>query len=734
MKRLLLTTLMFLPSTQGFTVDDALQYAASLPENPAPIGPSYLINPDYSRWYQYHEPWLFTRLVNKVGIARPSWSPKIFSMLLAHVATARVKKGFAVPHTMSIKAKPGSQVIIIGPLYGAYHSFMESIGDLVRKKLLDYSFKLSKPDTYLVMLGDTIDGSPYNMETLTVIFELMNKNPENVFYVAGLQETKDTWHGGGLAQDILTRTRDQSLLNEMSTFFKTLPRALFIQVGKDTIKLGNDSSLKGCSAQGPKPRMCPSSEERELPVKVVIHPEHRSMSYQNHPGLLMTGVEEGAQAWAVFSGSNRLYREEFRFVYDAYAILTIGSSLDTSVISLYNQNVGHRSGFTHASRLLVLTGKELRGRDEKADFVYGKEEGNKPKQEPLYIGCTLDLTKGAAPIGRRVRDGIVLALKQINDEGGINGRPVSVIVMDDEYSPEKARRNVETFMKTYKSPIFLCNLGSPTLESYAELVKKGDLFLFFPITGAPDFRKKEFTGVVHWRASYSSEAQAVTQYVVDTFAIRSFGFLYQDDSYGVGALAGAQKVLDQKKITKVVKAPYERNVTSFSRQVKSIQDGLVSAIGFFSTSVAAMEFIRQAGVEFFMGKKLFAVSDLAEESFTKFVKQRGLDMTISQFAPNPHTSTMDIVEDFRKALSRLGITESDVFALEGYMSTSLMVNILKQAGPEYTKESINKVISSLENTSFKGLPLSFDPETRELVHLLWLDTGAPEWVLQKTSS
>ena len=54
-------------------------------------------------------------------------------------------------------------------------------------------------------------------------------------------------------------------------------------------------------------------------------------------------------------------------------------------------------------------------------------------------------------------------------------------------SPARARQNVKEFVKKYKSNIFLCNVGSPTLEAYLDLVKRGEIFVFFPVTGGTSF-------------------------------------------------------------------------------------------------------------------------------------------------------------------------------------------------------------------------------------------------------
>ena len=352
----------------------------------------------------------------------------------------------------------------------------------------------------------------------------------------------------------------------------------------------------------------------------------------------------------------------------------------------------------------------------------------------MVIGCTLDLSKGASGQGKQLKIGIALCVNDQNQKGGIDGRRIDVIFMDDEYSPEKARQNVKEFVKKYKSSLFLGNLGSPTLQAYLDLVRQDEIFIFFPDTGAPMFRKPDLLGIVHWTASYESEAKGLTSHILETYNIKDFAFLYQNDAYGKGALEGARKVLAGAKIVGALEVPYERNTTSFKSAIEKIKASPARAIGFFSTSIAATEFIRQAGVEFFIGKKLFALSDLGEESFKSFVHQKGLDMVIAQFAPNPATSTLDIIKEYRDSLHASGRTKTDIFMLNGYISARLMIDILCKTKQNFSHKQIRSVIESMKDYHYKGLNLTFDPQTRELAHLLWLDVGLPEWLVQKTRS
>ena len=739
MKKIMIALIAFITysNTKGFcTLESAERFAAQNPELVTVKHTSLVLNPDFIDWYRAHTPGVWGHIRSFFSLTPPDWSISSFRCLLQTVFTSREKKLYPQGYTLIMRPQPGSRFVIFGPLNGAFHSLVRDLGALKKQGIIDNTFKLVHPDTYIVFNGNVVDGTPYLLETLTLILSLMHANPERVIMITGQYEFRDYWKGAGLQTELDERVSDGAGTSQLlTTFFATLPLSLIL-VGpktKDTIRIVNlpqnlnDITCKQQIDQLPSggSLICPMSKTRhgEYPVSSLIQAENRLVSYRHHPGLVTVPSESGAITWSLFSGPTPVYRTYFHFMYDAFTILTIGKSMAESTLALYNQPVENPSGFKEAAVYTVLTGRKLNG---------GATPVSGPQQEPIVIGCTLDLSKGVSGQGKQVKMGISLAVNEQNARGGINGRPLEIVFMDDGYSPERARRNVIDFTKKYKSSIFLCNLGTPTLESYLDLVKSGKAFIFFPITGAPVFRKPDLLTMVHWRTSYTNEARALTEYLIKNEQIQDFAFFYQKDDYGLGALAGARAVLKEHNIHRFKEVPYVRNTTNFKQAIEQIKASSASAIGFFSTAIAAAEFIRQAGVEFFIGKKLFALSDLAEQSFVSFAHEKGLDMLIAEFAPNPVNSTLQIVQCYRHAVNAQGFVKQDVFMLEGYIGARILIDIIQKAGKDLSHKNLLHSISGMKKYDFKGLTLTFDPNTRELAHNLWINTGTPEWIKQET--
>lgn len=764
MKKLFLL-LMFCSSSWCTYLKMLQDYADRYPELVENVSEHSVYNPDYTRWYMTHAPSIVDSLMHTFRI-KQLWPADETKKLLTTLTRKREDEGYGQLHDILLNPKPGSQCIMLGPLFGSFHSLVRVLTELHRMNYITADLTLTKPNTYIVFVGNVIDESPYILETLTIVLKFLFLNPTTVFYLSGQHERDDFWKGFGLKREIALKIGDPLFENSATRFFKTLPRSFIIKdpsKAPDLIAITFFSqdvqkySLKDCMEKAQKRpagtiTVCPLIKEnlQNLDIKAVITGEQRLMSYRQHRGLVQVPAETGALTWSLFSAPNALYRKYFYFYYDAFSILTVGQTLAQSVISLYNEDVRELTGFKRSAIYGVLSGearirdlktrpgenvfipltgiKEVNECSKKSDLDETKISLKLAEKKPIIIGCTLDLSKGASVPGKHVKEGMSLRVNEVNRSGGIDGHPIKVIFMDDEYSPEKARVNVEHFIESQKSTLFLCNLGSANLESYLDLIKKDKVFLFFPITSAPIFRKPDLIGLVHWTVSYKNEAKMLTEYMIKEFQIKDFGFFYQNDSYGTGGLEGAREVLKDAKLPPGVEIGYERNTTQFKSQLEQLKAKPIGALGLFSNSVATIEFIRQAGVEFFVGKKLFALSDLSEESFTKFARQKGLDLIIAQFSPNPVTSNMEIVRDFRIAVESQGYSDLDIFTLEGYVAASFALDIMKKAWPSLSHASLLRVINGMQDYHYKGFTLTFDPKTRELAHKLWLNLGNPEWL------
>ena len=133
------------------------------------------------------------------------------------------------------------------------------------------------------------------------------------------------------------------------------------------------------------------------------------------------------------------------------------------------------------------------------------------------------------------------------------------------------------------------------------------------------------------------------------------------------------------------------------------------------------------GTDFLIGKILIGGSVfLNVDSFKKNIRFQGLDMVIPSLVPNPKTSDLSIVKDFRTFAQNNHIEDEPV-ALQTYISARIFVEIIKKIKGPVTKQKIIEVAEQFKGFDLGGIPLTFDPQTRRLINTLWIDSGKEQW-------
>lgn len=745
------------------TLHDVQKYAELLEEYPDIDNEDWL-NPDYTSFHQDLIPSRFERILMKVGLRKqPLWSVQNFEKVLRRVVPAREKNAYLGRFIQKIIPTEGARFFIFGDVHGAFHSLVRDLVELKNLGVIDEQLKIIAQDDYFVFNGNVVDRSPFILETLTLVLTLMQVNPNQVIYIRGKHEDKEHWHNYGLRRELEVRARSISseripLQKLVTRFFNTLPLALYLiadqtETAVDVVRISNysrdydelnEKNYAGFLADPQTKNLSVFKLDnkwvstKSIDVKVIIKTESRSIVYRPTSGLQMIERDKGSVAWTLLSSPTRTFRQLYEFFYDAFAVLTVQQRLEDWTLALYNRDVRERLGFSMAGEFNLLTGlkiekKEVKKEPEKAAIVAPAEKEPKKvakieveRKDEIVIGTSLDLSKGMSVFGKQIAKGLELVINDVNKKGGIRGKKINLIVLDDEYVPQLARANVEKLLRDFRTNVLLSPSGSATLEGYIDLVKEGKVLVAFTDSGAPIFRVPDLTNIIHFRSSYVDATNVLTKYAINELNVKKIAFFYQNDAYGQGALEGARKALKNAGIKDWMEVPYTRNDISFIAQVKTIEDANPDAIIFLSTAVAAREFIKNIGVSKLKHKKLLGL-DFGDVEFKNFIKEKGLSFTFVNMVPNPQTSQLEIVKEFRKSAKEHN-APVDIYTLEAYINASIFVDILKKVSSPITKEKILQAARDMHDYDFKGLKLNFDSTNNQISNTVWLDTGNAEWI------
>ena len=140
-------------------------------------------NPYYTSTYKKTVPGIFSRFTQWIGLSHPLWNASYFQKILSDITKQREMSGYACHFIQKMTPHDGDQFILFWGLERFFHSLARDVDLLIYNHYLDTSLQLIKPNYHLVFNGNVTHGSPYILETLTLIVVLIQKNPSNsVFF------------------------------------------------------------------------------------------------------------------------------------------------------------------------------------------------------------------------------------------------------------------------------------------------------------------------------------------------------------------------------------------------------------------------------------------------------------------------------------------------------------------------------------------------------------------------
>jgi branched-chain amino acid transport system substrate-binding protein len=189
----------------------------------------------------------------------------------------------------------------------------------------------------------------------------------------------------------------------------------------------------------------------------------------------------------------------------------------------------------------------------------------------IVLGSVLDLSGPTAPLGRPIRDGLVVGFNMINEAGGIHGRKVRLIVEDSGYDPKTAIHATQRLINEHKVFAFISQLGGTIARVTAPTVIKENKAFLFPVAPVSDMYDPPRSLVFATLSANSSQGMAATTYLHDKMGKRRFCVLYQDDDSGEQTLLGVRNGLKARGEQIVAAASYKRGATDFSSHLSRLR-------------------------------------------------------------------------------------------------------------------------------------------------------------------
>lgn len=333
----------------------------------------------------------------------------------------------------------------------------------------------------------------------------------------------------------------------------------------------------------------------------------------------------------------------------------------------------------------------------------------------IVIGSCAALEGPSSFLGRETVTGAETYFHYINDEGGVNGRKLRLVSLDDSYDPAKTEGCWNKLMaeKVFAAGFFV---GTPTAVKYVPLAESEHVPLVGLFTGAQTLYAPLRHWVINVRASYGDETRAEVDGMWNVLHYRKIGVIYPDDAFGAAVLEGVRAALKAHGAEPVEIASYIRQTTQVGDAVEKVRAANPDAVVLVGPSNTVAPILKAAHAKGW--KPLFlTVSFVGTDELIQQAGTNAEGMVITQVVPPYYLSNLKTVALYRRTLQQyMPGARPNFVSLESFVDAMVLVDGLKNAGKEPTREGLIRAIESIHDKDMglgPELRLDYSPKNHK---------------------
>jgi branched-chain amino acid transport system substrate-binding protein len=330
----------------------------------------------------------------------------------------------------------------------------------------------------------------------------------------------------------------------------------------------------------------------------------------------------------------------------------------------------------------------------------------------------------------------------INEQGGISGRKINLISLDDSYSPPKTVEQVRRLVEDEKVAFCFQTLGTPPNLAIRQYLNDNRIPQLFVATGAATFSDPEhFPWTMGYNPSYQTESRIYGKHILATKPDAKIAVLYQNDDFGKDYLKGLQDQLGADHGSMIVKtASYEASEPTVDSQIVTLQGSGADILLIAATPKFAAQAIRKSFDLGWTGMRIVAT---VSNSIASVLKPAGLEkskgLIDAYYGKDPNDPRWKDDPDLKawQALCAKYMSEKefiDANATYGFGAAATMVQVLKQCGNDLSRDNVIRQATNLKDFAtpmlLPGMKINTSPTNYSPIRQMQLATfNGQSWEL-----
>jgi len=323
----------------------------------------------------------------------------------------------------------------------------------------------------------------------------------------------------------------------------------------------------------------------------------------------------------------------------------------------------------------------------------------------IVVGQTSGVTGAVAAGVKENIDGAKLYLDHINEQGGVNGQKIELVTLDDKFDPKLAAENAKKLITEHNAVALFMNRGTPHTQAIAPLLEQHKIALVAPSTGAMALHTPVHPWIFNVRAPYQREAEKAVSHLV-SIGLTRIALAHVDDSFGADCAIGAQKGFEKAHMRPAFVLKFNREKPDFAQIANGTHKIDAQAVIFIGSAQSVADgtrAIRLAGSK----AQIVTVSNNASSGFIKLMGDEARGTIVTQVFPYERSLQAPIVKEAYDLAQAKGMAEVTPAMLEGYAGAKVLVEGLKRAGANPTRQKLRDALEGMQRVNIGGLEVSY---------------------------
>lgn len=318
----------------------------------------------------------------------------------------------------------------------------------------------------------------------------------------------------------------------------------------------------------------------------------------------------------------------------------------------------------------------------------------------IRIGQSCQLSGPLAALSSEVRQGASLYFDHVNANGGIRGRKIKIIALDDAYDPKKAAENTRVLIEDEKVLALFQFAGTPPALAALPRVEEFGVPFIAPFTGSDALRSKFSRYVFNIKAGYSAELAAMVKQLA-IVGITKVAVVYLNNPFGTGGLASVEESAKFHGVSLIAQSPIEVDGSKMDLAVDKIGKAMPQAIIVVSAGKPSINFV-DAYLKAGYRSTFYMLSVISNSQLVAALGERARGIVVSQVVPSPWNQGISVSREFQALAGKQGIKDYTFSHMEGFLSAKFLVEGLRRAGSKPTRESLIRGLETMKMVDLGG--------------------------------